>query len=41
MVKSTKGLPPLIISTLSKKAQDDEDENKNNMKLITDEIVGN
>ena len=33
--KIAKGVPPLRRSTLSKKSQDKEDENKNYMRLIS------
>ena len=35
------GLPPLMISTISKKSQDKEDEIENYMKLISGGIIGN
>ena len=41
MKECAKGLPTLRISTLSKKAQDKEDEIKNNyMKLISGGMIG-
>ena len=38
--KIAKGLPPLRRSTLSKKSQDKEDENKNYMRLISGLSIG-
>ena len=41
MEKFSKGLPPLRRPTLSKKAQDKEDEIKKIMKLISGGMIGN
>ena len=42
MENSSKGIPPLRISKLCKKAQDKEDEiKKNYMKLISGGMIGN
>ena len=39
--KSSKGLPPLRILTISKRAQDKKDEIKNYMRLISGGMIGN